>query len=142
MSPKRFMVSKRKPVIVILLLGALLFLFPFKTTLVPEQRVLVVTQDMHPVKDAMVRQSWKHYSLERYGHEQDLSTDAHGRVTFPVRNIRASLLWRALGPVGSIVGQGVHASFGVQTDIFPLSPSGTPVSSEVAQPQPGEIVFR
>ena len=135
------MSSKRKWVIALLVM-AIVLLYPFKTTVVPETRVLVVTDDMHPVKDALVRQSWKNYSLEHQGHEQDLLTDAHGRITFPTRTIRAPLIWRILGPVASIAGQGVHASFGVHTDMFPLPNSGTVVLAEVAQPQPGEHVFR
>jgi hypothetical protein len=136
------MVSKRKWVIVILASLAILVLYPFKITVVPEKRVLVMTKNMHPVRDALVRQSWQNYSLEREGHEEDLPTDAHGRVTFPTRTIRAPLVWRLLGPLASIAGQGVHASFGVHTDMFPLPNTGTEVSSEVARPQPGEIVFR
>ncbi len=136
------MVSKRKWVIVILASLTILVLYPFKITVVPETRVLVMTNDMHPVRDALVRQTWQNYSLEREGHEEDLPTDAHGRVTFPTRTIRAPLVWRLLGPLASIAGQGVHASFGVHTDMFPLSNTGTEISSEIARPQPGEIVFR
>ena len=136
------MVSKRKWVIVILASLVILVLYPFKMTVVPEKRVLVIINDMHPVRDALVRQSWQNYSLEREGHLEDLPTDAHGRVTFPTRTIRAPLVWRLLGPLASIAGQGVHASFGVHTDVFPLPNSGTEVSSEIARPQPGEIVFR
>jgi hypothetical protein len=136
------MSSKRKCVIVILASLAILLLYPFKTTVVPEKRVLVATNDMHPVRDALVRQIWQNYSLEREGHEEDLPTDAQGRVTFPARTIRAPLVWRLLGPLASIAGQGVHASFGVHTNMFPLPNSGTEVSSEIARPQPGEIVIR
>lgn len=110
--------------------------------MVPEKRVLVMTKDMHPVQDALVRQSWQNYSLERVGHEEDLRTDAHGRVTFPTRAISAPFVWRVLGPLANVAGQGVHASFGVHTDMFPLPNTGSEVSSEIAQPQPDEIVFR
>ncbi len=136
------MVSKRKWVIVMLASLAILVLYPFKITVVPEKRVLVMTNDMHPVRGALVRQSWQNYSLERQGHEEDLPTDAHGRVTFPTRTIRAPSVWRLLGPLASIAGQGLHAGFGVHTDMFPLPNTGTEVSSEIARPQPGEIVFR
>ena len=128
--------------IFVLLLLAILLLYPFKTTLVPEQHVLVVTKDMHPVRDVLVRQIWKNYSLESEGHEEDLGTNAHGRVTFPTRTIRANLLWRMLGPLTSLASQGVHASFGVDTYMILLSNTGTETSSEVADPQPGEKVYR
>jgi|SRR6185369_1082652 len=125
-------------------IGVLVVLaYPYETTVVPEQRALFVTNDMHPIKDALIRQSWQHYSLESEGHEEDLPTDSHGRVTFPKRTIRAPLIWRALGPLADIAGQGVHASFGVHTDMFPVpNTGGIVISAEVAQPQPGDHVFR
>ena len=136
------MSSKRKWTIVFITV-AVLILYPFQTMVVPEQQALFVTNDMHPIKGALIRQSWQNYSLEREGHEEDLPTDAHGRVTFPRRTMRAPLIWRALGPLASVAGQGVHASFGVYTDMFPVpSSGGTIVYAEVAQPQPGEHVFR
>ena len=135
------MSSRRKAVIAIVVLLAALFLYPFKKILVPEQRVLVVTKDMHPIRNAMVRQSWQDYSLERYGHEEDLFTDSNGRVTLPIRTIRAPLLWRVFGPLRSIAGQGVHASFGVHTYVI-ASPNDGTASTDVARPGPGEIVYR
>ena len=125
-------------------IGVLVVLaYPYETTVVPEQRALFVTNDMHPIKDALIRQSWQHYSLESKGHEEDLPTDSHGRVTFPKRTIRVPLIWRALGPLAAIAGQGAHASFGVHTDMFPVpNTGGIVISAEVAQPQPGDHVFR
>ena len=134
----------RKPKWTIALITlVVLILYPFQTTVVPEQRALFVTNDRHPIKGALIRQSWRNYSLEREGHEEDLPTDSHGRVTFPKRTIRAPLIWRALGPLADIAGQGVHASFGVHTDMFPVpNTGGIVISAEVAQPQPGDHVFR
>ncbi|MEA2205183.1 MAG: hypothetical protein QOE77_1959 [Blastocatellia bacterium] len=135
------MSSTRKRIIVAAaVVLAVVLLYPFERKLVPETHVLVVTNDMHPVRNALVRQIWQDYSLERYGHEEDLPTDANGRVTFPTRTIRAPLLVRLLGPVMSIAGQGVHASFGLQTDMF-IFQKGT-ASTDIAQPQLGEIVYR
>ena len=135
--------SRKRKWVIVLIVVMLLLLYPFKTTVVPEQPVLFVTDDMHPIRGALIRESRQNYSLEREGHEEDLPTDAHGRVTFPIRTMRAPLVLRALGPLASVAGQGVHASFGVHTDMFPVpSSSGTIVYAEVAQPQPGEHVFR
>ena len=83
--------SKRKWITLILAMLAVVVLYPFKRTVVPAQRVLVTTKDMHPISNALVRQIWQDYSLERYGHEEDLPTDAHGRVTFPP--VPSGLLW-------------------------------------------------
>ena len=121
---------------------AVVILYPFKSTVVPAQRVLVTTKDMHPISNALVRQIWQDYSLERCGHEEDLPTDVHGRVTFPTRTIRAPLIWRLLGPLASIAGQGVHASFGIHTNMFPLANKDVTVSSEIVQRQADEIWYR
>src|SRR5262245_26393401 len=115
--------------------------FPFPKTLVPAQQVLVTTKDMHPISGALVRQIWRDYSLEFAGHEEDLATDAQGRVTFPSRRIMAPLIWRLVGPLTSIAGQGVHASFGVHTDMFPLSNKDARVIPEVVQRQTNEIWY-
>jgi len=136
------MSAARKRIVVILVLISILLLYPFNTTLVPEQHVLVVTEDMHPISNILVRQIWQDYSLEARGHEEDLPTDVNGRVTFPARTIRASLLMRIFGPLKSVLGQGVHASFGIHTDMFTLASTDAKASTEVAQPQPGEIVYR
>ena len=50
------MISKRKSVTVILVSLAILGIYPFKLTVVPEKRVLVMSKDKHPVKDVLVRQ--------------------------------------------------------------------------------------
>ena len=118
-----------------------ILLFPFETTVVPEQQVLVVNEDMRPIKGALVRQIWQHYSLEREGHEEDVRTDQSGRLTFPRRTIRASLFRRTLGPGMNVLTKGVHASFGVHTDMLQLG-GGTLTSEGPVEPRQGEIVYR
>jgi hypothetical protein len=129
----------KRLIVLVAIIGVVLF--PFPKTLVPAQRVLVTTKDMHPISGALVRQIWRDYSLEFAGHEEDLPTDAHGRVTFPARRITAPLIWRLIGPLTSIAGQGVHASFGVHTDMFPLSNKDARVMPEVVQRQTNEIWY-
>ena len=134
------MPSTTKRVIIVVAILAVM-VFPFPKTLVPAQRVLVTTKDMHPVSGALVRQIWQDYSLEFGGHEEDLPTDAHGRVNFPARTITAPLIWRLIGPLTSIGRQGVHASFGVHADMFPLANNDARVMSEVVQRQTDEIWY-
>jgi len=131
--------TTKRLIVTIAVIGVMVF--PFPKTLVPAQRVFVTTKDMHPISGALVRQIWRDYSLEFAGHEEDLPTDADGRVTFPARKIRAPLVWRLIGPLTSIAGQGVHASFGVHTDMFPLSNKDVRVMPEVGQRQPNEIWY-
>jgi hypothetical protein len=132
--------SKRKWLVGALVLLVVL-LYPFQTTVLPEQRVLVVNQDMRPIKGVLVRQIWQHYSLERRGHEEDLLTDIGGRVTFAKRTIRSNLVWRILGQVVNIVTQGVHASFGIHTNMLVLG-EGTETGAHAVSSQPDDIVYR
>lgn len=70
----------------------------------------------------------------------------HGRERssfFPRRTVRASLLWRAVRPIVNILTQGVHASFGVHTDMFPLREvTEKPVGQKTVEAHPEDIVFR
>jgi hypothetical protein len=131
---KRFWVS-------LLVLGVVL-LYPVKSTVVPEQNVLVVAEDWRPIEGARVRQSWQHYSIEADGHEEDMFTDKNGRVSFPRRTIRANLAWRIVRPVVNILTQGIHASFGVHTNTSELGGGLEGQNSAKVESRPGELVFR
>jgi hypothetical protein len=52
------------------------------------------------------------------------------------------LVWRLLGPLANIAGQGVHSSFGVHTHMFPVVNNDVEVSTEITQRQPDEILYR
>ena len=126
----------------LLVLGAV-SLYPFESTTLSSQAVLVVTDDSRPVQGVAVRQSWQNYSLESDGHEQDLTTDESGRITFPRRTLRASVFRRIAHPIWNVLRQGVHASFGVHTDIIPLGDmSVNPVGNRFVEARAGDIVFR
>ena len=118
-------------------------LYPFDSVVTPAKEVLVVNEDQHPIQGVMVRQIWQNYSIESTGHEEDLRTDENGRVSFPKRTVKASLATRILHPIWNVVRQGVHASFGVHTDMFPL---GDVIGKQVGQSRvevyPGDVVFR
>src|SRR6266853_2097183 len=109
--------SKLSWLLVIVILPVLV-LYPFETTVAPSQNILVITEDSHPIKDAIVRQIWQHYSLERDGHEVDFYTNDEGRVSLPKRTVRANFISRVAGPINNIIHAGVHASFGIQTYVM------------------------
>jgi hypothetical protein len=133
---------KGRKLSILLVLGTIL-IYPFETTVAPPKDVLVVTHDGTPIFEARVRQSWQNYSVESEGHEEELITDSEGRIRFPRRTVRASLLWRVIRPVANVLGQGVHASFGIQTDIYLLGDlSAEPMNGKKVEPRPGEIVFK
>ena len=109
----------------------------------PSQNVLVITEDGRPVQNASVRQLWQHYSLESRSHEEALRTGLNGRVTFPERTIRASVVRRLVYPIWVLLRSGIHASFGVRTDMFPVPDvAEKSVATETVRAQPGDVVFR
>jgi hypothetical protein len=127
----------------IVIIFGLVLLYPIESTVLPSQNVLVVTEDWRPVQGATVRQIWQHYSLESRGHEDDMNTDQSGRVVFPGRTIRSSILNRVLHPFWNILTQGMHASFGVHTDMFVVGGmSQRPTGDKKVEARPEEVVFR
>ncbi len=127
---------------IVIILGVAL-LYPIESTVLPSQNVLVVTEDWRPIQGATVRQTWQHYSLESRGHEDDMNTDQSGRVMFPGRTIRASVLRRTLHPFWNILTQGVHASFGVHTDMFIVGGvTQRPAGDKRVEARPEEVIFR
>jgi hypothetical protein len=101
------------------MLLALVLLYPFESTVVPEWTVRVVDQRGNPVRGKFVRESWAHYSLEldptRYG--TDRWSDDNGYVSFPKGTIRASLARRAIFPVLTSVYSLAHGSRGIRVDV-------------------------
>ena len=64
------------------------------------------------------------------------------RVSFPKRTIKANLASRMLYPILNVIRQGVHASFGVRMDIFPLGDvSGKQIGSSRVEARAGDVVF-
>jgi hypothetical protein len=127
---------------IFLLVVGIALLYPFESTVVREQNVLVVTEDWGPVEGARVRQTWQDYSIEGDGHEEDLLTDQQGRVSFPRRTIRANLAWRLVRPVINILTQGIHASFGVRTTTSDLGGGMEKHDATKIEARTGELVFR
>ena len=139
---RKFLVKKKASWAFLLIAGVAL-LYPFDSIVSPAREVLVVTEDQHPVQGVVVRQIWQNYSIESQGHEEDLRTDESGRVSFPKRTVKASLARRILHPIWNVVTQGVHASFGVHTDMFPLGDViGKQVGQSKVEVYPGDVVFR
>lgn len=132
---------RRKSFWIVIILGVAL-MYPMETTVLPPQSVLVVTRDWRPIQGVMVRQIWQHYSIESNGHEQDLKTDENGRLVFPGRTIRASILRRTLHPCWNVLTHGAHASFGIHTDVFTVNGgSETRIGENTVKARPEEVVF-
>ena len=127
---------------ILLLVLAVVLLYPFESMVAPARNVLVITEDSRAVQGAKVRQIWQNYSIETTGHEEDSFTGEDGRVSFPRRTIRATLLWRGYRVLANVLTQGVHASFGPRSDILYLTTEGEKPTSTIVESQPQEVVFR
>ena len=109
-------------VVLLFLLGAfaIVGLYPFETTVVPEWRVRIVDEAGAPMRNTGIREVWQHYSIESEDHEQDLLTDNDGYVTFPKRTIRAGLAVRMVKSVISALNP--HGSSGPGAYLITLAP--------------------
>ena len=99
----------RRALIAVLLLLLVLLVFPFKTTIVPSWNLRVVDQSGTPVRGLNVTEHWQHYLIESSAHEDARQTGPDGRVSFPERSVRASLLRRSLATLVRLGKTGTEA---------------------------------
>jgi hypothetical protein len=89
-----------------LALSLVIFLYPFKTTTLPQWSLRIVDDAGAPVREINVTEHWQHYLLESAGHEEAQTTNRDGRVSFALRSIRASVAGRLFARIGKIARQG------------------------------------
>lgn len=89
------MVRRTGAVAVIALLAVLFF--PQEQTVAPRWEVTVVDDKGQRLGGVNVRETWQHGSVEDTVHEEIVTTDKAGRVTFPKRTIETSMISRTLG---------------------------------------------
>lgn len=92
--------------------GVVLSAIPYKTTTVPAWRIRFTDESGVPFRSLPVNQTWRNYSVEASDHRASGVTDENGYAQFPERSVWSPLVMRVLGPIGSIIGAGAHASFG------------------------------
>jgi hypothetical protein len=92
-----------------LVLLLVVFVYPFKTTVVPEWNLTVVDDGGTSVGEINVTEHWQHYLLESAAHEESRRTSQDGFVSFPARAIRASLLGRGWATISRIKQDGRRA---------------------------------
>jgi hypothetical protein len=93
--------------ILVLLLSTLVY--PFQITIVPAWDLRILDETHAPVGAINVTEHWRHYLFESYGREELRLTAVDGRVSFPERTMRASLLRRAWATIKTIAADGRHA---------------------------------
>jgi hypothetical protein len=95
-----------------LIAGVVVSAVPYKTTTVPAWRIRFTDESGQPFRSLPVQQTWRNYSVEVGDHHATGLTDDGGYAQFPERSVWAPLVLRVLGPIGSILSAGAHASFG------------------------------
>ena len=91
-------------------------LYPAADVVSPDWIATVTDTEGHPIEGASVTVFSQQYTLERVDHEETKITGTDGRVHFDERRIRAVNLLRFVGALKDL-DQGVHASFGVHTNL-------------------------
>jgi hypothetical protein len=82
------------------------------------QNVILMTDDNKPIVGAKVVQIWKHYEFEfDTEHSEEAVTNEDGRVFFPERTLKVSLLSRMTTPLINFLVSGVHAGKGAYMTI-------------------------
>jgi hypothetical protein len=131
----------------LVILVVIVLLFPFETTVVPEWTIHVLDEHGNSVPRVSLRETWKHYSFESAGHEQDLSTNDAGDVVFPLRTAKASLLVRIVGTTLNTINP--HGDTGPSASVYVLGPykaaseepyylPGRPLIQRIVVQLPGE----
>ena len=82
---------------------------PFNLTIAPKREFIVVTTGNEPIEGALARQIWYQYSLG-YRKEEDLRSDSIGKVLFPKRVVRTTLLSMVSGAIAKIAWLTINAS--------------------------------
>ncbi|MEO6806152.1 MAG: hypothetical protein ABI286_00575 [Edaphobacter sp.] len=114
------------------MIAVVVFLFlciPLPRTAAPDWSVRVVDGAGLPVEGMTVRESFRNYSTESQGHESDQITDSSGSAHFARVDAWNSMGRRLVGSLMSLVGGGVHASFGTHAFVFAFGKGleGSPV---------------
>jgi len=102
---------RRKEVLFILAVLAILgSLFPIPHLASPEWTVTVVDEAGKPLQAMTVQLNYENFSVEETSHEQALTTDATGTVTFPPHRLAATTRARVYYTARSATAL-AHASF-------------------------------
>ena len=110
------LVTARFVILGLMLIAAAGF-WPIPALVAPQWSIHVVSRTGEPLKDIVVRESYKDYSAELEGHQEDQRPDDRGNVVFSRKVISASLFKRLFVMTLSATG-GVHASYGPDCFVF------------------------
>lgn len=87
-------------------------------TVVPEWIVVVRTSEEQPIPGVPVLEAWQHQTMESDSHTEVRVTDSHGTVTFPKRQIRASIMRRIVGGARAVLNSSYEVAFGPYAQVI------------------------
>lgn len=136
-------VKMRKPVVIgLIVIFLFVALFPFESTVVPAWTITVVDETGVPYAGQRVVENWRHYSLEFDDNGEERWTDANGRVEFPRRTIRVSLLGRVVRTTLTSIFGLMHGSTGIAAYLFISGPSESKtIDYDPDKPLPDRVVL-
>ncbi len=91
--PTQSKLGRLSPRLLIIIVIALILLFPYKTTIVPEWKIRAVDSAGNPIPHARFRQGWNNDSYNIHGMELREGDD-NGYVILPERSFYAPLIYR------------------------------------------------
>jgi hypothetical protein len=100
-------------------------LIPFETTTVPAWHITLLDQNGAPYVGQRVDEFWANYNLElTVGHGEERWTDEHGRIDFPQRTLKISIIERVIRRILTSVLRYMHGSQGIETYLMTTVPDG------------------
>jgi hypothetical protein len=102
---------KKKYIIAEILLLLVFSYMPFNLTIAPKREFTVLDSSDRPVGNALAKQAWYQYSL-RYTEEAELRSDINGKISFPRRVVKTSLVSLISKGIGKIIEYKLDASIG------------------------------
>ena len=93
-----------------LLLFLLAFLiYPFQQTIIPAWQLRIIDNHGSPVSEINITEHWQHWLFEKNAHDDWRKPGLDGRVSFPERTMRSSLLNRLVTRVQKRATEGRYA---------------------------------
>ncbi len=93
---------------IIILIGILWF--PFELKIASERQFQILDLKGNPINGAMVRQHWDQYALQ-FHKSVDSQSNPEGKISFPERTVRTSVLFLIYGGARELISAGRSAGF-------------------------------
>lgn len=115
---------------------------PTEQTVAPRWEVTVVDDKGARLAGINVREAWQQGSLEEKGHEEVLKTDRNGKVIFPKRTMKVSMVSRASGCWYQRREHSDQAVCGPRSSVWAFGPGLGPMDAEDVNQTNGLYVVR